>query len=129
MISIRTAERQPLILGPQAGVKSADLVLCMTSNKAKRSIEEGAFELGGEFCAVAGSFDQTFTASKNGVVAYTQADGVFTGASLGGVGISHDKDEERAFYGSYDARSIFEGKIPPKVGNAIQELRGMLPPS
>lgn len=114
-------------LGLQVGVKSADLVLYMTTDKAKDAIQNGEFSLTGELSAVAGSLDETYTAPRSGVIAYTRTGGAFAGASIAGIQLSHDKDEQKAFYGSYDKSSIFEGKMPPNVSRSVSELQGLLP--
>ncbi len=114
-------------LGLQAGVKSADVVLYMTSDEARSAIEKGKFVLGGELSAVAGTFDESFSAPRKGVVAYANTEGVFAGASLTGVNISRDEDEQRAFYGTATKGSLFEGTVPPQVERSVNELRTMLP--
>ena len=116
-------------IGVQAGVKSANVVLYMSGEKAKEAIQKGEFSLTGELSAVAGSFDESYVAPRQGVISYTKTEGAFAGASLGGVNISHDKDEQRAFYGTYDTSSIFEGSIPQKVAESVDRLISMLPTS
>lgn len=114
-------------IGIQAGVKSTDLVLYMTGKNAKSSLQNGSFRLAGELTAVAGSFDKTFVAPPEGVVAYATTDGVFAGASIAGVGIDHDKDEQKAFYGNYDPASIFASRVPASLEKSVRELRDLLP--
>lgn len=114
-------------IGIQAGVKSADVVLYLTTKNAREMIKKGDFTLTGELSAVAGTFDENFVAPREGVVAYVKQEGVFAGASVDGININHDKDEQRAFYGTYDPESISEGQMPLKVSKAINELKAMLP--
>lgn len=114
-------------IGLQAGVKSADVVLFMTGDKARSRIETGRFTVAGDLNAVVGSFEKSFVAPASGVVAYSATSGVFAGASIDGVDITVDKDEQRAFYGTYDEKSMFEGPMPTSVEKSVSELRGMLP--
>ena len=44
-------------IGVQAGVKSADVVMYITGDKARADLENGKFTVGGELSAVAGTFD------------------------------------------------------------------------
>lgn len=114
-------------LGLQAGVKSADVVLYMTGENAKSSLQNPSFRLAGELSAVAGSFDRSFEPPSSGVVAYSRTSGVFAGASVVGVSISHDEDEQREFYGSYSPSSIMDGELPSSLETAYNELKNMLP--
>lgn len=115
-------------LGVQAGVKSADVVLFMTGENARTAIERGSFQLGGELSAVAGKFDETFSAPTAGVVAYTRTEGVFAGASLGGVNISRDQEDEKAVYGASGASAnLFERKVPASMEQNVSELKKLLP--
>jgi SH3 domain-containing YSC84-like protein 1 len=113
-------------LGLQAGVKSADVVIYMTGDKAKQAIEKGNFTISGELSAVAGKFDESFVAPPAGLIAYAKTEGVFAGAALNGVNISVDKDEQSAFYGNKNS-SYFEGTIPQNVEQSVKELKKMLP--
>jgi SH3 domain-containing YSC84-like protein 1 len=115
-------------LGIQAGVKSADVVLFMSGDDAQRAIEKGNFALGGELNVVAGSFDQGFQVPQKGVVAYTRTGGAFAGASVAGVNISRDEDEQRSFYNVTAGKlPLFDGRVPDKVAKSVNELTGMLP--
>lgn len=115
-------------LGVQAGVKSADIVLFMTGENARTAIERGSFQLGGELSAVAGKFDETFSAPTSGVVAYTRTEGVFAGASLGGVNISRDQEDEKAVYGALGASAnLFERKVSASLEQNTNELKKLLP--
>lgn len=114
-------------IGLQAGVKSTDIVLFMTGENARAAMERGSFRLVGDLGAVAGSFDETFVAPPAGVVAYASTGGAFAGASVVGVNISHDEDEQKAVYGSYDRSAVFGGRVPPTVEKSVNDLKAMLP--
>src|SRR5690606_34484039 len=113
-------------VGLQAGVKTADIVLYMTGDDARSIVQQESVRLGGELDFTAGSFDKSFEAPKRGVVGYIRNRGAFAGASLSGVNMSHDEDEQKAFYGTYDKESIFEGRMPEQVAQSVEELRRML---
>jgi len=114
-------------LGVQAGAKSADMVFYLLGEKSREGIEKGSFTFTGELSAVAGKFEEHYTAPTTGVIGYGRTGGVFAGAMVEGVSLSHDDDEQKAFYGTYDANNLFEGKIPQQVAGAVTELKKMLP--
>lgn len=114
-------------LGVQAGAKSADMVFYLLGNKSREAIENGNFAFTGELSAVAGKFESHYDAPATGVIAYGRTGGVFAGASVEGVSLSRDEDEQKAFYGTYDANNLFEGKIPQQVASAVTDLKKMLP--
>jgi lipid-binding SYLF domain-containing protein len=113
-------------IGVQAGVKSADIVLYITGDKAVDALRRGSFKVGGELSAVAGTFDKTMEAPSAEVVAYQRSEGLFLGASLDGVNISRDDSDERAFYGSREAN--LTARMPSDLEQEVNELRNALPP-
>jgi len=112
-------------LGLQAGVKSADIVLYITGDKAAEALKKGSFKIGGELSAVAGRLDKTFTAPQAEVIAYHRTEGLFAGASIDGVSLSRDESDERAFYGTREA--VLTEKIPSDLEREVNELRDTLP--
>jgi len=113
-------------IGLQAGVKSADMVLFITGDKAKEALKRGSFKVGGELSAVAGSFDRTLPSPHAEVVAYSRSQGLFMGASLEGVSLSRDDSDERAFYGTRE--TTLTAKIPEDLEREVNKLREVLPP-
>jgi lipid-binding SYLF domain-containing protein len=113
-------------VGLQAGVKSADMVLYITGQKAAQALQKGSFKVGGELSAVAGTFDKTVPSPQAEVVVYTRSQGLFVGASLEGVNISRDDSDERAFYGLREA--TLTAKIPEDLEKEVNQLREVLPP-
>ena len=113
-------------IGLQAGVKSADMVLYITGQRAVDALKRGSFKVGGELSAVAGTFDKTGPSPQAEVVAYSRSQGLFVGASLDGVSISRDDSDERAFYGVREA--VTTAKIPEDLQNQVNELIEVLPP-
>lgn len=112
-------------LGLQAGVKSADIVLYITGDKAADALKKGTFKIGGELSAVAGTLDKTFSAPQAEVIAYQKTEGLFAGASIDGVSLSRDESDERAFYGTREA--VLTEKIPSDLERDVNELRNALP--
>lgn len=112
-------------LGLQAGVKSADMVLYLTGDKAADALKKGTFKLGGELSAVAGTFDKTYVPTQAEVVAYHRTEGLFAGAAIDGISISRDESDERAFYGTREA--VLTEKIPSDLEKEVNELRNVLP--
>lgn len=113
-------------IGVQAGVKSADIVLYITGDKAVDALKRGNFKVGGELSAVAGTFEKTVEAPHAEVVAYQRSEGLFLGASLDGVNVSRDDSDERAFYGSREAN--LTARMPGDLEKEVNELRNVLPP-
>jgi lipid-binding SYLF domain-containing protein len=113
-------------IGLQAGVKSADMVLYVTGERAADAIRRGSFKVGGELSAVAGTFDKTVPSPQAEVVAYSRSQGLFMGASLDGVSISRDDGDERAFYGVREA--VTTAQIPDDLQREVNQLREALPP-
>ena len=113
-------------IGIQAGVKSADIVLYITGDKAVDALKRGNFKVGGELSAVAGTFDKTMEAPHAELVAYSRSEGLFVGASLDGVNISRDDSDERAFYGTREAN--LTARMPTDLEREVNDLRNELPP-
>jgi lipid-binding SYLF domain-containing protein len=113
-------------VGLQAGVKSADMVLYITGNRAVEALKKGSFKVGGELSAVAGTFDKTVPSPHAEVVAYSRSQGLFMGAALDGVNISRDDGDERAFYGLRE--QALTAKIPEDLQREVNRLRDALPP-
>lgn len=113
-------------VGLQAGVKSADMVLYITGEKAAQALQKGSFKVGGELSAVAGTFDKTLPSPQAEVVAYSRSQGLFAGASLDGISISRDDSDERAFYGLREA--TLTAKMPEDLEKEVNQLRDVLPP-
>lgn len=112
-------------VGLQAGVKSADMVLYITGNRAAEALRKGSFKVGGELSAVAGTFDKTMPSPQAEVVAYTRSQGLFMGAALEGVSITRDDSDERAFYGL--RKQALTAQIPEDLQREVNRLRDVLP--
>lgn len=112
-------------VGLQAGVKSADVVLYITGDRAVEALKKGSFKVGGELSAVAGTFDKTLPSPHAEVVAYSRSQGLFMGAALDGVNISRDDSDERAFYGLRE--QALTAKMPEDLKREVDRLREVLP--
>ncbi len=91
-------------IGAQLGAKKTDMVLLLTTEKARRQIESGTLTLGANGSFVASTEDRKAMelelSTKNpDVIAYVQERGLFAGASLNGTGVRIDADEVRNLYG------------------------------
>jgi lipid-binding SYLF domain-containing protein len=113
-------------VGLQAGVKSADMVLYITGDRAAEALKKGSFKVGGELSAVAGTFDKTMPSPQAEVVAYSRSQGLFMGAALDGVNVSRDDSDERAFYGLRE--QALTARIPEDLQKEVNQLRDVLPP-
>jgi lipid-binding SYLF domain-containing protein len=112
-------------IGLQAGYKSADVVLYITGQRAVDALRKGEFTLSGEMSAVAGTFDRTFEPKQADIVAYRRTAGAFAGASIEGVNISRDQDDEAAFYGT--KQPVLTAQIPADLESRVNEIRSALP--
>jgi SH3 domain-containing YSC84-like protein 1 len=91
-------------LGAQIGFQSADVLALMTSERAVKSLEGGNFKVGVDASAAAGPVGAGRSTSgdvtvKSDVVSYSQASGLFAGATLNGTTVTPDDDATRALYG------------------------------
>jgi lipid-binding SYLF domain-containing protein len=112
-------------VGLQAGFKSTDMVFFITGSKAMEALRKGEFRVGGEMSAVAGSYDKTFEPKKAEVVAYRSAEGLFAGASVEGVSITRDHDDENAFYGVREPS--LTAQMPSDLESKVNRIREVLP--
>jgi lipid-binding SYLF domain-containing protein len=112
-------------VGLQAGYKSADMVMFITGDKAQDALRRGEFRVGGELSAVAGSFDRTFEPRQAEVVVYRRTEGLFAGASVDGVSITRDEDDENAFYGA--RKPSLTASIPSDLERRVNEIKEVLP--
>jgi len=115
-------------VGAQIGVKSSDLVLFITGDKAKSAMERGDFTVSGELSAVAGNFSETFSAPNEGIVAYSRTSGAFAGASLSGIDLTIDQDEHQKFYGTkFEKGETISSSVPKSAALPVAELKKLLP--
>ena len=114
-------------LGAQIGARNTDLVLYMNGPECKDQLTEGKLTMGGELSAVLGKYDESVVAPAKGMIAYSKNEGAFAGAALGGIVLSRDMEEEKAFYGTNIKGDPFAASIP--AGNLVitESIRSLLP--
>ena len=116
-------------LGLQLGSTSTDYVLLVMTQRGADKILSGKLKLGADASAVAGP-DSAKAAGFNDpnvdVLAYSQAKGLFAGASIGSASMASDNDMNKELYGkSVDALQIVrDGAVP--VPAAAKDLVGSL---
>ena len=115
-------------IGLQAGAEHQDLVLLMNPQGADE-LKSGHWDLGAEAAAAgpAGGKETTeSTGWKAPVLSYSNSNGAFAGADVGGSKIGADKDTIHDVYGK-DAsfQAILEGQVQPP--SAAQKFLSALP--
>ncbi len=116
-------------LGVQLGSTSTDYVLLIMTQRGADKILSGKLKLGADASAVAGPSDAKasgFNDPNVDVLAYSQAKGLFAGASLGGASMASDDDMNKELYGKpLDATQIVRDGAAP-VPPAGQDLVNFL---
>jgi lipid-binding SYLF domain-containing protein len=115
-------------IGLQAGAKTADLVLYFQSAEAVAALKRGNFSLGSDISAVAGTYDGKLDTSRAGVVAYSQAAGLFAGVSITESKLMKEEDEIKRFYGAnIDYTAILDGRASPDKERYTEKLTKLFP--
>ncbi len=89
-------------LGAQLGSSSTDYVLLVMSKRGADKVLSGKLQLGADASAVAGPSGASahgFNDPNVDIVAYSQAKGMFAGASLGSASMDSDTDANTQLYG------------------------------
>jgi lipid-binding SYLF domain-containing protein len=110
-------------LGVQLGSTSTDYVILVMTQRAADKVLSGKLKLGGDASAVAGPSGAKavgFNDPNVDVLTYSQAKGLFAGASLGSASMSSDDDANKDLYGKpVDALQIVrDGAVPAPVAAA-----------
>jgi lipid-binding SYLF domain-containing protein len=114
--------------GAQIGARSADILMLVNSERAKRSFLAGDLRIGGEVSATAGTVgsgravDTSDSSLKAEVVSYSRGRGLFAGADLSGVVVHSDPDATHAVYGPGEDFSKVLTKTEPASPQANQFL-------
>jgi lipid-binding SYLF domain-containing protein len=116
-------------LGVQLGSTSTDYVLMVMTQRGADKILSGKLKLGADASAVAGPDSAKavgFNDPNVDVLAYSQAKGLFAGASIGSASMATDNDMNKELYGkSVDALQIVrDGAVP--VPAAAKDLVSFL---
>jgi lipid-binding SYLF domain-containing protein len=97
-------------LGLQLGTSSTDYVLLIMNERAADKVLSGKLKLGADASAVAGPSGAKavgFNDPNVDVLTYSQAKGLFAGASLGSASMASDDDMNKELYGkALDATQI-----------------------
>jgi lipid-binding SYLF domain-containing protein len=112
-------------LGVQLGSTSTDYILLVMTQRGADKVLSGKLKLGADASAVAGPSGAKATGLNDpnvDVLTYSQAKGLFAGASLGSASLASDNDMNRDLYGkSLDAVQIVRDGAAP-VPAAGQDL-------
>jgi lipid-binding SYLF domain-containing protein len=121
-------------LGAQLGSTSTDYVLLIMTERGADKILSGKLKLGADASAVAGPSGAKavgFNDPNTDVLTYSQAKGLFAGASLGSASIGGDDDANKELYGKpVDVQQIVrEGavSVPPAAAGLIALLNKQWP--
>ncbi|HVO61429.1 MAG TPA: lipid-binding SYLF domain-containing protein [Terriglobales bacterium] len=103
-------------LGAQLGSTSTDYVLLVMTQNGVDKVLSGKLKLGTDATAAAGPSGaqaSSFNDPKIDVLTYSQAKGLFAGASLGSVSMGADNKADQQLYGkTVDAVEIIRGDVP-----------------
>jgi SH3 domain-containing YSC84-like protein 1 len=115
-------------VGLQAGAEHQDIVLLMNSQGADQ-LKSGHWDLGASASAAGPNGGDAATATtgwKAPVLSYSNANGAFAGADVGGSKIGQDKDAIHNMYGKDTTfEGILEGQVQPTA--AAQQFMSALP--
>jgi SH3 domain-containing YSC84-like protein 1 len=114
-------------LGAQLGSTSTDYVMLVMSQRGADKVLSGKLKLGADASAAAGpnaAQAAGFNDANVDILTYSQAKGLFAGASLGSASIEADNDANKELYGkSIDALEIVRGNATvPAAGKPLVEL-------
>jgi lipid-binding SYLF domain-containing protein len=114
--------------GAQIGARSADILMLINSERAKRSFLAGDLRVGTEVSATAGTVgsgrgvDTTETSLRSEVVSYSRGRGLFAGVDLTGVVVHGDPEATHAVYGPNEDFSKVLTRTEPASPQANQFL-------
>lgn len=121
-------------LGVQLGSTSTDYVLLVMTERGANKVLSGKLKLGADASAVAGPSGAKasgFNDPNVDVLTYSQAKGLFAGASLGSASMATDDDMNKELYGKQlDATQIVrDGAAPvPAAGKDLVSFLDKLSP-
>jgi lipid-binding SYLF domain-containing protein len=121
-------------LGLQLGSTATDYVLLVMTQRGADKVLSGKLKLGADASAVAGPTGAKavgFNDPNVDILAYSEAKGLFAGASLGSASMATDDDMNKELYGKpLDATQIVrDGAAPvPTAGKALVSLLNKMSP-
>lgn len=104
--------------GFQAGGQGTDLVLVAVNHKGFQDLLRDKFKIGGDASASAGPVGRDAQAATDlklraELLTWSRSRGVFAGIDLNGIGVSQNKDDTAALYGSpHPFEQILHGSVP-----------------
>ena len=116
-------------LGAQVGFQSSDVLAILTSDRAVKALDTGNFKVGVDASAAAGPVGAGRSASgdvtvKSDIVSYSQASGLFAGATINGATINPDNDATNALYGTpIELAAILQHQTNLPEDPAVQRFR------
>jgi len=121
-------------LGAQLGSTSTDYVLLVLTQRGADKVLSGKLKLGADASAVAGPSGakaSTFNDPNVDILTYSQAKGLFAGASLGSASMASDDDMNKELYGKpLNATQIVrDGATPlPAAGKELVDFLNKISP-
>lgn len=115
-------------LGAQLGSTSTDYVLLVMTQRGANKVLSGKLKLGADASAAAGPSGAQavgFNDPNVDILTYSQAKGLFAGASLGSASMDSDDDMNKELYGkSIDATQIVRNGATavPESGKALVDF-------
>ncbi len=121
-------------LGAQLGSTSTDYVLLVMTERGADKVLSGKLKLGADASAVAGPSGAQAVGTNDpnvDLLTYSQAKGLFAGASLGSASLASDDDANKSLYGKdINAMEIVRGATVPLPASAqgfVHELNTASP--
>jgi lipid-binding SYLF domain-containing protein len=118
--------------GLQLGFQSSDIMMFFVTDKAAQALLEPKFSLGGDLSVAAGPYSDTagITTAKDltqDIYIYSQASGLFAGASFEGTRLAMSPKAIRKYYGHYvwPGAILFEHEIPKMPAEAREFVDGL----
>ena len=112
-------------VGPQFGGSGGSIAMLLMSDEAVNSFEgENTFSLDASAGLTIADYSTRAEAEAGtaDVIMWSDTEGAFAGASLGGSEINFDADENRAYYGQeVTAQQILSGEVSSPQANPIQQ--------
>jgi lipid-binding SYLF domain-containing protein len=121
-------------IGAQLGSTSTDYVLLVITQRGADKVLSGKLKLGADASAVAGPSGAKangFNDPNVDILTYSQAKGLFAGASLGSASMDSDEDMNKQLYGKplHATQIVRDGAAPvPPAGKELVEFLDKISP-
>jgi lipid-binding SYLF domain-containing protein len=121
-------------IGAQLGSTSTDYVLLVITQRGADKVLSGKLKLGADASAVAGPSGAKangFNDPNVDILTYSQAKGLFAGASLGSASMDSDEDMNKQLYGKplHATQIVRDGVAPvPPAGKELVEFLDKISP-